>query len=797
MPRVERPPRTDKAPRRPRHTQALGAFVRAALAYVALGWAPIPLPARTKNPGRQKWQLERYAAEQITAAFGRAGGIGLLCGEPSGGLLDVDLDTPEARAAWLHFALRTDRQHGRASSPSSHWWYVVDRAPAQTERLRDLDGATLAELRSNGAQTCAPPSIHPSGEQLVWEAEGEPARVDIVDLQRAVRAAASAALLARRWPEGGRHDAAMALSGFLLRAGMAQADAERLVEVVARVAGDVEVKDRVRAVGDTAARLARGECATGGPRLAELLSDGDAVVERLRQWLGLHSPSEAGADDSRALDLWGSHLAGLPPLDLTTLPPVLGDFATDVAERQGCDPALVGLLALGVAAGAIHDQHQLQPRQHDTRWRVSPRLWMTPIAYISGGKTPAFIEACQPLKALDKTYAEADAGKLYEYTLSKRTYDKAVTRWLREGSVGPPPAEPTRPIERRHVVEDFTTEALSDVLIDNQGGVLIGADELAGLIGSIDAYRPTGVAKDRALYLQLYEGGPRRIERIKRGRLYVPNWSASIVGAIQPERLRQLAGHISDDGFMARMTVFVADDRATPVDRRPNHKALDRYSNTIFRLVSLPAPPDAYVLSAAAHARREYVVGITRAVATLPTSSNGLRAALGKWESLFARLLLTWHLTDATSRETTPTSAIGERAADSVARLMIDFLLPHAAHVYGELLGQEHLIEARAIAGHILAHKMERITARDIGQARHSLRGDRRTLDEAMTVLGVAGWVSPLDRQPGQAPTRWQVNGRVHVDFARRAAAEREHREHVRERIRQAAELLGVAGGEA
>src|SRR5262249_48828721 len=157
---------------------------------------------------------------------------------------------------------------------SSHWWYAVDVPPGQTERLRDpvrrhADGSpvTIIELRSTGGQTVVPPSLHnETGEAICWEANGAPAHVDLAGLQRAVRHTAAAAILAPRWPTGARHDTALALAGTLLRGGMAQHDAERLVEVVARVALDSEWRDRVRAVRDTAAKLAKEGRATGGPR---------------------------------------------------------------------------------------------------------------------------------------------------------------------------------------------------------------------------------------------------------------------------------------------------------------------------------------------------------------------------------------------------------------------------------------------------------------------------------------------------------------------------------------------------
>lgn len=275
-----------------RAERSAGDFVAAALVHCARGRAPIPMPGASKKPGRDDWQRERYTAETIPRAFADAGGISLLCGEPSNGLLDVDPDTAEAAAAWDDYRLPTRSRHGRASG-YPHDWYTVAEAP-RTEQLRDT-GAMLIELRSTGGQTVVPPSIHPSGEQLAWLADGEPASVDVAELQRAVRHTAAAALLARHYPgEGSRHDYRLALAGCLLRGGLSPEDATRLMSVSARIAG-ADAHDAAAAVRDTADAIAKGEHATGAPRLAELLGvDGPEVVKRLREWLGLRVSDEGG-----------------------------------------------------------------------------------------------------------------------------------------------------------------------------------------------------------------------------------------------------------------------------------------------------------------------------------------------------------------------------------------------------------------------------------------------------------------------------------------------------------------------
>lgn len=262
--------------------------VEAARRYLERGFAPIPVPARTKAPIRSDWQHLRVSAEQTEELF-RGANVGLLLGTPSNGLVDVDLDAPEAVAMAEAFLPATPMIHGRAGKPRSHWWYRVD-SEMRTRRFQDIDGACLAELRGTGGQTIVPPSIHPSGELVEWAESGEPLALFAEDLAHAAARLASAALLVRHYPKpGGRQDFALALSGVLLRRGWSEGETRDLVLTVARSAADEEADKRGDTVVRTAESLGRGTRVTGLPKLTELL--GSEVARKLIDWLDLGATS--------------------------------------------------------------------------------------------------------------------------------------------------------------------------------------------------------------------------------------------------------------------------------------------------------------------------------------------------------------------------------------------------------------------------------------------------------------------------------------------------------------------------
>jgi hypothetical protein len=268
-------------------------MLNVALSYIARGWNPVPIPHRTKAPRGDGWQHRRITQETAPHYFnGAASNIGVQLGAASNGLTDVDLDCAETIAIAPYILPATKAIFGRASKRNSHRLYVTHLA-ATTDTATVLfkdprTKAVLLELRigggDKGAQTVFPCSVHPDGEPINWEENGEPATVDGDELARKVRLVAAFALMARYWPgDGGRHDAARVIGGFLARAGQHRTQVKVCAEAVAKAADDEEWRDRRAAAEDAAIAYRGGKHAYGFNGMRETF--GQDIAEKIAEWL--------------------------------------------------------------------------------------------------------------------------------------------------------------------------------------------------------------------------------------------------------------------------------------------------------------------------------------------------------------------------------------------------------------------------------------------------------------------------------------------------------------------------------
>jgi hypothetical protein len=365
------------------------------------------------------------------------------------------------------------------------------------------------------------------------------------------------------------------------------------------------------------------------------------------------------------------------------------------------------------------------------------------------------------------------------------------------------------PLQKRLCLEDTTIEAAQEVLVGSASGVLLYQDELSGFFGAMDKYAGSrGAAKDRSFWFQSWSGGPYGLNRVSRGASIIPNLSISLLGGIQPDLIRKIAAECHDDGFLARMLAIVLRPAEVGKDA-PVPPVAETYGKLVERLTEL-APPqtaDPYEKFAGTldgtpiflkfdldtQKLREELERKHLAMAQqFEVINKKLAAAIGKYDGYFGRFCLIWHCIEhaydeALQREVT------EDTARRVADFMDRFLRPHALAFYCGVLGlaDDH-DRLAAVAGYILAHRLEKVTNRDVQRGDRSMRRlTRRDTDEVFEQLEALGW---LTRTPGpRLAPHWIVNPEVHVRFAERAAREEARRQAARDLI--ASEIRSAVRG--
>ncbi len=481
--------------------------------------------------------------------------------------------------------------------------------------------------------------------------------------------------------------------------------------------------------------------------------------------------------------------AAVPALPRGILPPAIEPFVFDQSEIVGSDPCILAVSALVCAAACCHDSIKLQPRRYDPDWKESARLWGAFVGDPSVKKTPALSRAMSHVRKIDIDMAEECERQMPAYKLAERRHKRAEDRAVDNPSMEVPDP-PERPPNFRMIAEDATVEKLSDLLVDNRGGLLIHHDELSGFFGSMDAYR-SNAGKDAAFWLQAYNGGPRRVDRISRGSIIVPNLSVCIVGGIQPDKIREVASKLADDGLVQRFMITIASETAgIGSDRSPDREAVLAYRSVLDWLVKERGEDHPVRLSDGAMDVMRDVEERLKAYRSIGSMPMRLRSHIGKWDGLFCRLCMLYHAIEETN-SARPASGgmVSQDNAERVRLWLITYLLPHTMAFYDDILGNSGaLAHVQWIAGFILAKdEMSEISTRDIYRAYRPWRALSDISQwQVMGTLETCGWVRASDKSRRQKCDRWTINPQIHITFREVGDAERQRRDDAKRRLLQA-----------
>lgn len=492
------------------------------------------------------------------------------------------------------------------------------------------------------------------------------------------------------------------------------------------------------------------------------------------------SESQSDSNDPDPMDLFG--VFEPPTMKYEYLPDAIMDYCSEHSQLLGTDMSVIAMGVLVSAAACIHDGIRIQPKRHDKSWKESARLWAAVVGNPSTRKSPGFSVALREVKKCSLEMAKDNERLIAQYKDELEQWKSVKNKEQR----GPEPKEP--PQERLYV-EDTTVEALSMILKDNPRGVMCFNDELSGWFASMDAYKgsSSGASKDKSHWLEAYNGGHRLIDRISRGSIVIPNWSVCVLGGIQPESIRKIASSLTNDGLLQRFMVVCPPKANDDIDREADQDTNRNFESLFRKLLSIEPPEGSKVVvfSEDAHQCRERVKA--RSIALMEAfESPHIKAWLGKWTGLYARLALLYHTIECAERGIYPTDTpVSFDNASRVEQFMCQYLLHHAVHFYNEIMEASDRTEhVRQIARLILSRRASKITKRDLMRYwKPFKRIEMFEVKSAMDTLQISGWITANmnDVDVDGKPKTWMVNPKVHDRFKNYADQERIRRESARE----------------
>jgi putative DNA primase/helicase len=514
-----------------------------------------------------------------------------------------------------------------------------------------------------------------------------------------------------------------------------------------------------------------------------------AALSELRARWGLVEDEPRHQARAEVADYWPKPepiQSELPPVEAFSedlLPDSFRPLVADVAERMQVPmdyPAVVMVLCL---AGAVNRRAVIQPKANDTGWVIVPNLWGGIIAPPGFMKSPVIQAATRPLNQIQTEWRVEHEEALKDYARDKEEYELRRAAWKeqykaasKKGNTAPdrPEDEPEDPKLRRLIVNDATFEALHQTMSENPAGILVIRDELTGWWSQLDR---AGREGERAFCLQAWNGDTgHTIDRIGRGTIHVEACCMSMLGGIQPGRLRSymvdaLEDGPSNDGLIQRFQLLVWPDTAPDwnyVDRAPDAASEQQAARVFRKLVELDAENPAR-FRFASDAQELFIEWLAELEAKIRGDElhPALVSHLSKYRKLMPALAVLFHLAE---------SAAGNGDADTVslrhtqqAAAWCEYLESHARRVYSCVVTPQ-LRAARELADKIKHRKVGTdgfFSCRDVYLKGWSGLDSPEAVKQAAEVLQDAGWVrdvcgessDPLGR--GRPSNRYEVNPAV------------------------------------
>ena len=289
-------------------------------------------------------------------------------------------------------------------------------------------------------------------------------------------------------------------------------------------------------------------------------------------------------------------------------------WLADVSHRMQTPPDFAAVSSLVIFGSIIGAGCGIRPKRLDD-WEIIPNVWGAAIAPPSMMKSPSMKEPMSLLERLQAEYGERfeqdKAGAEFDTMANNAMIDDVKSK-LKSTAKGKGKdgvvkgddlqklkadymelSENAEPEPTRRLFKTNETSVQSMTVLQNQNprGLLTFRDELTALLVKWD--REDG-ADERAYFLEGWNGNGSYTDfKIGRGLTEAPNICISLLGGIQPDKLRRYlyqAQNGANDGLMQRLQLAVWPDEPEHwqlIDTKPNKAEKQRAFDIMKALAEL------------------------------------------------------------------------------------------------------------------------------------------------------------------------------------------------------------------
>lgn len=452
----------------------------------------------------------------------------------------------------------------------------------------------------------------------------------------------------------------------------------------------------------------------------------------------------------------------LPKMDEHYFHPEVWSWVKRNSDKLNVSPEMVAIPLFTLIAGLISRRFSVTPKMNDKSFKVYPNLWGIIIAPPGSKKSPAmnqsykFISKLQNLEIKSFKMVEDEFKAQQDFLKGElKTIEQKIRKTKNEIDIPELEAEKNKIEEElnksspsclRKVVNSTTIEKLIQTLQEQNAGLIVFRDELAGFF---EQFKKSGHETDRQFYLEGWNGNNSFFhDTVSRGTDYVEKVCLTILGSTQPsiikEILKQAQFANKEDGFLQRFQLAVyPNDNISPKFKDVYYDS--SYDETIEKVIThffyLKNEVDIVYSndSIAYKIYSDYFDALEREI--FNEKNDSVKAHFSKFNKLTPALSLIFELVDEFLNNRDSNHLISNKSME-LAIKWTNFLKSHARKIYNTDYSFQ-TVSAHALAIKIIEEKVKSgDSIRDIYKNGWSHLKDQIEVETAAKILEKHNWLT-------------------------------------------------------